>query len=50
MFSAISRSKSISIHALREESDGADASADVAGQISIHALREESDMSCSPCR
>ena len=41
----------ISIHALREEGDSAEAAKNRAWQISIHALREEGDLppraSCS---
>ena len=37
------RKEVISIHALREESDGWNVAASLANLISIHALREESD-------
>ena len=37
--------KNISIHALREESDGEDEADGYIHMISIHALREESDES-----
>ena len=37
------RTRPISIHALREESDGAEDGANWIDEISIHALREESD-------
>ena len=39
----VRRSRSISIHALREEGDAAATAAAFAAMISIHALREEGD-------